>query len=641
LIRDVDGSLLFSGRHDSNGALALWRSIGGNTWNQSINVPYARAYAPVVLSQAVDGSPFFTTTTAASIDRNILDLVPINADRTGVDSTLTVRNAPAEFGSAPNGQGWHVDHGIGNVIRLADGQWHSLLTYRVDDRGEHFGLPASAYTGYYVEEVFSSGDPRLMGLTFVPEPASGLMVLFAAAGILGSLAIRRSFAFGVRRVIATFLLVCAGLTSILTEPVLAAQPFIIGVTHGKVDAAIPPTTPKGQDWRYGLGLPIQLDATTGGLLVNIRQNGTQYCDFEVGTDLIPFTSLDKIDAANAVAVSRPSKEKNPWTGTPSITSKYPMMGGFVPRGAKRADGSPHPHHGTGFGICEVGFYPADFTQPLSGRIGYHVELQQLAYDGRQFTASPPVRMERLSVGTSGWNITGVGLSPAIPDGDDLLFPVTCSNSSSVGISGVARFQHGKDGWQPSSFVPITNVGATWFEPSLIRDVDGSLLFTARNDAGSPISVWRLTDGKAWKRLIHIDNARAYAPVVLNQALDGAPFLVTTLATANLAASNDRNILEIVPIDSARTSIGKPILVRNGPTEFGVGPVASEPHKKGWFIDHCTGNVIRLADGRWHSIISYRVDAKVEHYGEPGTPHTGHYVEEVSSSGKPQLMGFTF
>ena len=200
-----------------------------------------------------------------------------------------------------------------------------------------------------------------------------------------------------------------------------ATPGITSVTHGSVDAAIPPDTPAGQDWRYGLGLPIQLDAATAGLLVNIRQNGTQYCDLEVGTDLIAFDRLDRIDAKNAVPVSRPSKEPNPWTGTPSVTSKYPMMGGFVPRGAILADGTPHPHGGTGFGICEVGFYPADPKQPLPGRIGYQIEIQQLCYDGETFTASPPLRLPHLQVGDSGYRIAGVGLSPAIPDGKDLLF----------------------------------------------------------------------------------------------------------------------------------------------------------------------------------------------------------------------------
>jgi len=446
------------------------------------------------------------------------------------------------------------------------------------------------------------------------------------------------------RVAAIWAMLLGAMTG-LSADVEASTPGVVGVTHGKVDVGAPPSAPAGQQWRYGLGLPIQLDATTGGLLVNIRQNGTQYCDFEVGTDLIPFTSLDKIDARRAVPVSRPTKELNPWTGTPSITSKYPMMGGFVPRGARLADGSPHPHAGTGFGILEVGFYPADFSQPLPSRIGYHVEFQQLRYDVREFKASAPTRMPHLSIGDSGWKITNMGLSPAIPDGKDLLFPATCSDATHEGVVGVARFQHGESGWQPTSFTPISSRGEAWFEPSLVRDVDGSLLFTARNDASAPISVWGSADGRDWKRLLFIDNARAYSPVVLNQAADGSPYLVTTLA-----ASVDRNILEIVPLRADRAGLEKPITLRNGPVELGPAPDISRkeanqfgpaPDGFGWYIDHGTGNVIRLADGRWHAIVTYRVDAKAEHFGHPHTPFSGHYVEEVSSSGDPRPMGFRF
>ena len=205
---------------------------------------------------------------------------------------------------------------------------------------------------------------------------------------------------------------------------------------------------------------------------------------------------------------------------------------------------------------------------------------------------------------------------------------------------------GDNGWQPVSFIPVTTPGESWFEPSLIRDVKGSLLFSARCDAGGPISIWESADGGKWKRLIYVDNARAYAPVVLNQAADGTPFLVTTMA-----ASLDRNILEIVPANTQRNGLEKPILARNGLEEFGPGPVilrkeANEfgpaPNKRGgWHIDHGTGNVVRLADGRWHAIITYRVDAQAEHFGQPSTPFTGHYVEEVFSSGEPRPTGFIF
>ena len=118
----------------------------------------------MVLNQAADGTPYLATNTALGTDRNILQIVPLRPDRSGLERPITVRNGSAEFGRAPSGQAWKVDHGIGGVVRLADGRWHGILTYRVLDEGENIGKPATRYTGLYVEEVFSTGDPLPMAL---------------------------------------------------------------------------------------------------------------------------------------------------------------------------------------------------------------------------------------------------------------------------------------------------------------------------------------------------------------------------------------------------------------------------------------------------------------------------------------------
>jgi len=407
---------------------------------------------------------------------------------------------------------------------------------------------------------------------------------------------------------------------------IQAATGVTGVTHGSVDLRVPPTKPtskpEGVSFYYGLGMPIQLDATTGGLLVNIRLEPQPYGDFEVGTDLIKFKSLSDINAANAVPVSRPSYEPNPWTDTPSVTVMYPLIGGFVPRGARLANGSPHPHAGTGFGICEVGYYPFDFSKPLPNKIGYKLDLQQFSYDGSQFTASKPIRMSSLSVGNTSLKITAGGISPALCDGSDLLFAVMCSDTN-----GVARFQYGAEGWRPTSFVPVATSGV---EPSLIRDVDGSLLYTNRSDTGgtgNAILLWRSTDGGiTWKNVFK-GSGRSTCPVVLNQAVDGTPFLTTTLSS-----DNDRSFLQIIPLNSNRTGLDTPIMVRNGPTEFGPSP-----SDRVWYIDHPVGNVLRLADGKWHSIQTYRVADLGELQNLPiSSPHTGFYVEEVFSSGTPRV-----
>lgn len=410
----------------------------------------------------------------------------------------------------------------------------------------------------------------------------------------------------------------------------AAHPGISGVSRGRAKLTTPRGTPAGQKWRYGMSTLLQLDATTAGLLVNIRRNGTPYGDFEVGTDLIAFDELGKIGAAAAVPVSRSGREPHPATGKPSLTAKYPVVGGFVPLGSKDDRAAPHPRAGTGFGIAQVAFYPADFSKPLppADQLGCEIEVQQFRYDGAQFHVSQSKRLKRWTVG-DGWEIVAPGLSSAIADGNDLLLAVTCAKPGVRSVSGVARFQCGSDGWQPDWFVPVTDPAAVWFEPSLIRDVDGSLLLSARNNhvnAKGDIPLWRSSDGgRTWGKLFFLRGARTGTPLVLNRTADGTPYLAT-----NTSLGTDRDVLEIVPLKADRSGLERPISVRNGSAEFGPAPSG-----QGWKVDHGTGGVVRLADGRWHDVLTYRVLDQGENQGRSATPHTGLYVEEVSSQADPR------
>ena len=407
---------------------------------------------------------------------------------------------------------------------------------------------------------------------------------------------------------------------------------IVSVTHGGVDLTAPPSTPAGQVWRYGLAMPIQLDATTAGLLVNIRRIDTRYWDFEVGTDLIKFDRLDKISASGAVPISRSGIEPHPSDGRPSTAAKYPMFGGFVPRGAKLANGAAHPCGGTGFGLSVVGFYPADLSKPMPKPIDLQIEMSQFRYDGGAFTASPPVRYTGtgIPVGDTGWAIVNAGLSPAIADGNDLLHAVSCR-----GAAGVARFQYfgTTKGWQPVAFVPVTD--ESFNEPSLVRDVDGSLLFTARNKVGqvsgnrdeTDIPLWRSIDGNAgtWRRLFIVTSARQRTPLSVNRSVDGTLYIAT-----NTVPGSYRGFLQILPINAARTGLETAITVRDASSDFGAGPEG-----KGWMVDHPISNVVRLADGQWHCLLAYRVLARRD---SPAAPCTGLYVEEVFSSGTPRPDG---
>ena len=101
--------------------------------------------------------------------------------------------------------------------------------------------------------------------------------------------------------------------------------------------------------------------------------------------------------------------------------------------------------------------------------------------------------------------------------------------------GVSRWQRLDSRWQPVEFVPVVRsreaadpqvvygqrMPVLPMEPSLIRDVDGALLLSARgvyDEADEhAIRVWRSTDGQTWDLVIDIPEVRGQAPVTINQA----------------------------------------------------------------------------------------------------------------------------
>ncbi len=144
---------------------------------------------------------------------------------------------------------------------------------------------------------------------------------------------------------------------------------LVSVTTGEADLKVPPDTPADKSWRYGLIFPFQVAPKMAAAFVNIRiRNGVMAParsgdDYEVGGDVVLFDNVAGTVTAPPVAVMRNHEEPNPNStppNQPSIMVKYPMRGGFVPAGAKKADGSPHPHAGTGFGInMAIARHPGD------------------------------------------------------------------------------------------------------------------------------------------------------------------------------------------------------------------------------------------------------------------------------------------
>ena len=404
--------------------------------------------------------------------------------------------------------------------------------------------------------------------------------------------------------------------------VAGASVGIVSITQGPPDLPVPPDVPAGEYRRYGLGFAFQVGPSMAGLFCN-RRIGPG--DHEDGSDLFLFDSLGAIKAENAIPVTRNESRVNPANGQREAGQKFPTSGGFVPLGARRADGSPHPHAGSGFGVC--GMVTHLDSSPSGTVLGESLQLQQFSYDGQQF------RILRTSVtwGRSGlqalgsdWILTQPGLCMAIPDGDDLLYPALARNSSG-GASGVSRWQRRDGNWQPVGFMPVINSG---MEPTLIRDTDGSLLFCTRGEEETPyaIRVRRSTDGgQSWNLIVDKPDTVGHNPIAINRAVDGAVYVICNPMKEDHSYS--REVLNIWPLNRERCDVGPPLMVRDGPAEF--GPV---PSGITWKLDHATSANLRLGDGQWHHIFVFRVLDRVD--PDPRPPCVGCYVEEVTCAGPP-------
>lgn len=438
------------------------------------------------------------------------------------------------------------------------------------------------------------------------------------------------------------------------------SPGITSVTRGAADATIPAD---GEKFRYGNGFPFQAGPHTAGVFLNLRFEGFPVGDFEAGMDVVLFDDLDAISTESAVRITRSEYSNHPETGEPRVTVKHSQRGGFVPFGARRADGSPHPAAGTGFLLGEALNFPSygdgyykkeDKTIDMTR----HMELSHLAYDGETFSVVAQELLhaeeEQLRPPGSEWKIFSMGLKNAIPDGDDLLFAVDATQHDANDCwpaepaVGISRWQCREGHWRPVSFVPVAHakpsedppvvygqaMDAFPIEASVVRDLDGSLLFTARW-CYSPleehmIRVWRSTDGgETWAEIIAVPEVKAQAPITINTAADGTPYIVSC------KLGHERDWIQLWSLNHGRTGLDEPVTVRNGLDEFGPPPSGMI-----WFMDHPNGTVARLADGEWHGLLSYRVLDRGEHGGGPPTPFTGHYVEEVISTG-PSIAAWSF
>jgi len=422
--------------------------------------------------------------------------------------------------------------------------------------------------------------------------------------------------------------------------------------------------PLGMSGVYQITRCVQLDATAAGFFVNLRQDRTTGYDMEIGTDFC-FSrdpALRKFEGFQPL--SRAEVVDPTGDGYRFLMVAYPMFPAFVPLGARLADGSPHPHAGTGFAVAERLGRPCDekgrcygngYVNPLKDKRNDDVEIVQLAWDGKELsvTSREVVDMKAFA---GEFTMSFDPMSGCVPDGADLLLAWCCAQTGEkVARPGVARWRRIDGKWRIVAFVPVGAPGG--FEPSLVRDRDGALLFTYRTGvkewfgqllkttAGAmedtvhvrDIRVWRSTDnGRNWQLALTQKDCCNATPVSIVMAADGMPLVLTNARADALATGGKsfhggiRERLVAWPLNAERNGLLPALTVRDAIAEFG-----NAPYGTGWYLDHPCGHVLRLGDRQWHSVVCYRnLDITEAGGAKPATKFTGAYVEEIATENAP-------
>lgn len=451
----------------------------------------------------------------------------------------------------------------------------------------------------------------------------------------------------------------------------ATSTGIARIGHDKLVLAVPPDQPPRGSLRYALAFPFQAAPRTCGLMVMRMTEETPNYGFLDGSDIILLDELKQPSSKRIFAATRNTVESCEADKSQRLLMRSALIGGFVPRGALRADGALHPHAGTGFGLAQAQrftFRDGLFSWGDPARQDLN-EIYHLAYDGKTFACHrteirPQNAGDPLRIANTGWSILVSGICGAISDGDDLLSAATAARDDGTALgNGVVRWTCRRKTWQPTGFDPVTTAPGPlpkgpnpkercpWMEPSLARASDGCLLFTVRDadsfqqedDAGQGyrLRLWRSTPGGEWKQTLDVPNARLNSPVTVNVAADGSAYLVsnpydTAFIPETDQAGRGREKLVLWPLAVDGMGLAQPRLIRDCLLEFGPPPSYSNntaaPEK--WMADHPNGMTVRLKDGYWHHLLAYRIchSPRYRSSGTMPSPHSGCHIHEIYSCG---------
>lgn len=408
----------------------------------------------------------------------------------------------------------------------------------------------------------------------------------------------------------------------------------------------------GEKRRASISHVIQIAPGKAALFISSEVVGGKAIDYVGGTDAVVFGKLEDLSSYISFPVNHNNEQVNPITGRDCIIMKFAPALGFVPDGTLMSDHTPHPHAGTGFGL----FYCQSIDNDMSEKDGFngkwaegsdvlrYWELLQFRYlDGKiEITGRKKFSPSEF---LPGHTLLNRGLSSAIADGEDLLLPVqACGGVADTAkmcgfaekSSGFMRWKFSGNAWIPVSYTDVTGTdGITAFEPSMIRDGDGALLFTARQTGRNipdkfDVFLWRSADnGLKWELMFHKKKLRSESPVSLNMTPEGVPFIAGNLMTGGMNMESatygyTRDILCLWELATDRRNLKTPIIARCASFEFGPPPT-----RFGWRIDHPISNLVELAGGEKYCIMSYRIMAVSETKSSmPPTSHTGCYIETV-------------